>query len=124
MRHVLARSIRFCLGWPLFAALLASLGFAAAYFLGPEPRYGLPRRLLATDTAGSRIFVQDDNDNERTGPVEVRDLATGRVLAEYGSANQRPFAFTSPSGRILYLIEESQAKLIELATGHTTVVKE
>jgi WD40 repeat protein len=92
------RVMRICnrrvLGWSLFAILLAGVALGLYVVLPPEPRWALRGRSVpagitpdgsAWITLGHAIGMRDIDafvaPETRTGPVQYRDVATGRELA-------------------------------------------
>src|SRR5438128_8434098 len=82
------------LGWTLFAAMLVGLGWALYELLPPEPRWSLNEPLRVTAFSNDGRFVIShgwnlDNPSKYTGPIQVRDAASGDVVFEYLSMQDK-----------------------------------
>lgn len=107
------------ISWTIFLALLAALGYAVHLLLPPAPRWELegPLEIIGL-TADSRQFwtvVRMSGAEEvsgHCGPVQLRDLASGKVVKEYVSVGLRLFDFAvSASGQFVIASNQKEGCL-------------
>jgi hypothetical protein len=93
----------------LFLALLAAIGYAVHLLLPPAPRWRLqgPLEILGLTADGRHFWTIalkpiDDFNGGRRGPLQLRDLGNGAVVAEYMTSEPGLFGCVmSKSGRFV-----------------------